>query len=233
MEFQELQNALSELTEIQSIKFLAEKYLGKVVFSTSFGYEDQVITHLIATNNIPISLFTLDTGRLFPETYSTWVNTLERYKINIKPYYPDADHIADFVENNGPNAFYNSPELRKECCGIRKVEPLKMALKGQSIWITGLRASQSAARHDLPQLEWDEDHLLYKFHPVLHWSLDQVKDCILKNNIPYNPLHDKNFVSIGCSPCTRAIKPGEDFRAGRWWWEDNSKKECGLHVHKS
>ncbi|MFA7105273.1 MAG: phosphoadenylyl-sulfate reductase, partial [Dysgonamonadaceae bacterium] len=185
MEFQELHNALSELTEIQSMKFLTEKYSGKVVFSTSFGYEDQVITHLIASNNIPISLFTLDTGRLFPETYSTWVSTQECYKINIKPYYPNADHIADFVEKNGPNAFYNSPELRKECCGIRKVEPLNKALKGQSVWITGLRASQSAARHDLPQLEWDEDHHLYKFHPVLHWSLDQVKDYILKNNIPY------------------------------------------------
>jgi len=233
MEFQELQNALSKLTEIESMKFLAEEYPDEVVFSTSFGYEDQVITHLIASNNIPITLFTLDTGRLFPETYSTWVSTLERYKISIKPYYPDSAHIADFVERNGPNAFYNSPELRKECCGIRKVESLNKALKGQKVWITGLRSSQSSARHDLPQLEWDEDHQLYKFHPLLDWSLDQVKDFVLHNNIPYNPLHDKNFVSIGCAPCTRAIKPGEDFRAGRWWWEDNSKKECGLHVHKS
>jgi len=216
MEFQELQNALSKLTEIESMKFLAEEYPDEVVFSTSFGYEDQVITHLIASNNIPITLFTLDTGRLFPETY-----------------YPDSTQIADFVERNGPNAFYNSPELRKECCGIRKVESLNKALKGQKVWITGLRSSQSSARHDLPQLEWDEDHQLYKFHPLLDWSLDQVKDFVLKNNIPYNPLHDKNFVSIGCAPCTRAIKLGEDFRAGRWWWEGNSKKECGLHVHKS
>mgnify|MGYP000899689683 CR=1 FL=1 len=233
MELQKLQKAISVLNEVDSLKYLSETFPGDVTFSTSFGYEDQIITDLIISNNIPISLFTLDTGRLFPETYSTWVATQEQYKIHIKPYYPDSEHISDYVEKNGPNAFYNSPELRKECCRIRKVEPLNKALKGKKVWVTGMRADQSAARHDLPLIEWDADHQLFKFHPLLHWSLKEVKDYILKKNIPYNPLHDKNFVSIGCAPCTRAIQFGEDFRAGRWWWEDNSKKECGLHVHKS
>lgn len=218
------------ITEV--IQNLAEEFPGKVTFSTSFSFEDQVITHFILSNQIPVSIFTLDTGRLFGETYSVWSATNERYQTEIKGYYPNHSLLEPFVEEKGPNSFYESVENRKGCCFIRKVEPLKRALKGNSIWITGLRAEHSANRHDMPQVEWDESNQVIKYHPILHWSTNEVKDYINENNIPYNILHDRGFVSIGCAPCTRAIKPGEDFRAGRWWWEDNSKKECGLHVHQ-
>lgn len=212
------------------LKVLADKYPCEVVFSTSFGYEDQVIAHCIFANDIPIEVFTLDTGRMFAETYSVWNSTLDKYKKPIKAYYPVAVEVEKMVGAKGPLSFYESVENRKECCFIRKVEPLQRALKGNKIWITGIRAEQSGSRKDLPQIEWSEEHNVYKYHPLLHWTLDEVKAFIKKHNIPYNPLHDKGFVSIGCAPCTRAIKPGEDFRAGRWWWENNDKKECGLHV---
>jgi phosphoadenosine phosphosulfate reductase len=211
---------------------LSNDYPGKVVFSSSFSFEDQVITHLIASQQLPIQIFTLDTGRLFAETYSVWSSTLERYKISIKAFYPDQSSLESFVEKNGPNAFYESVENRKSCCYVRKVEPLKRALKDNEIWITGLRAEHSADRQNLQSIEWDESNQIIKYHPLLHWTTEQVLDFIKSNNIPYNPLHDKGFVSIGCAPCTRAIKEGEDFRAGRWWWEDANKKECGLHVHQ-
>ncbi len=222
---------IKDLSVESAIGVFVHSFPGKVTFSTSFSYEDQVITDIIQTNNLPVSLFTLDTGRLFPETYSTWSRTLEFYQTSIKAYYPDADAIAAYVETNGPNAFYDSAELRKSCCNIRKVIPLQKALAGNAIWITGLRAEHSAARQDLSPVEWDETNQLIKYHPLLHWTTEEVKEYIHQKAIPYNPLHDKGFVSIGCAPCTRAIKPGEDFRAGRWWWEDNSKKECGLHSH--
>jgi phosphoadenosine phosphosulfate reductase len=211
---------------------LTKEFPGQVTFSTSFSFEDQVITHKILSNQLPITIFTLDTGRLFPETYSVWRATNEQYNTHIKAYYPDHSLLEDFVAAKGPNSFYESVENRKGCCFIRKVEPLKRALKENAVWITGLRAEHSADRHDVPQVEWDESNNVVKYHPVLHWTTDEVKQYISQNNIPYNPLHDKGFVSIGCAPCTRAIKPGEDFRAGRWWWEDNTKKECGLHVHE-
>jgi phosphoadenosine phosphosulfate reductase len=210
---------------------LTKEAPGQVVFSTSFSWEDQLISHFIFSNNIPINVFTLDTGRMFPETYSTWSSTLERYKKPITAYYPDALALQDYIVEKGPNGFYESVENRKQCCGIRKVEPLKRALAGKKIWVTGIRAEHSANRDHMPQVEWDEVNQVIKFHPLLHWTTDQVKDYIRKENIPYNPLHDKGFVSIGCAPCTRAVRPGEDFRAGRWWWEDSTKKECGLHVH--
>lgn len=210
---------------------LSSEFEGKVTFSTSFSYEDQVITHKILSNNIPISIFTLDTGRLFPETYSVWSATNERYHTHIKAYYPDETLIQTFVTEKGPNSFYESVENRKECCYIRKVDPLKRALKNNSIWITGLRAEHSENRHNMPQVEWDEGNHVIKYHPILHWTTDEVRQYIYEHNIPYNPLHDKGFVSIGCAPCTRAIRPGESFRAGRWWWEDSNKKECGLHVN--
>ncbi len=203
----------------------------QVTFSTSFSFEDQIITHKVLKNNLPIKIFTLDTGRLFPETYSVWSATNAKYDTHITPYYPDHTLIENFVGERGPNAFYESVQNRKDCCFIRKVEPLKRALKDNAVWITGLRAEHSIDRHDMPQLEWDEGNQVIKYHPLLHWTFDEVKQYINDNNIPYNPLHDKGFVSIGCAPCTRAIRPGEDFRAGRWWWEDSAKKECGLHVN--
>ena len=213
----------------EALSALAAAYPGEIVFSTSLGYEDQVITHFIFSNNIPVEVFTLDTGRLFSETYSVWNSTLERYKKPIKTYYPETNAVEKLISEKGPISFYESVENRKECCYIRKVEPLKRALKGNKIWITGIRAEQSGNRQDMPQVEWDEANNIVKYHPLLHWTFDEVKAFIKKHNIPYNPLHDKGFVSIGCAPCTRAIREGEDFRAGRWWWEDSSKKECGLH----
>ena len=201
----------------------------RVLFSTSLGYEDQVITHLIFSESLTIDVFTLDTGRIFPETYSVLNSTLERYKKEIKVYYPNTEKVEDLVTKKGPFSFYESIENRKECCYIRKVEPLNRALKGYTIWITGIRSEQSGNRENMPIAEWDEANKIIKVHPLLHWTFDEVKSYIRKHNIPYNPLHDKGIVSIGCQPCTRAIKEGEDFRAGRWWWEDNSKKECGLH----
>lgn len=215
-----------------ALALLADAFPGQTVFSSSFSYEDQVITHLICTNQLPIDIFTLDTGRLFPETYSVWSSTNEKYGQPVKAYFPAGPALEAMVAEKGPNSFYASVENRKSCCYIRKVEPLKRALAGKACWITGLRAAHSADRHDLPQLEWDAANQIIKYHPLLHWSLDEIKNFISENQVPYNPLHDKGFVSIGCAPCTRAIRPGEDFRAGRWWWEDADKKECGLHVHE-
>ncbi|HXR84009.1 MAG TPA: phosphoadenylyl-sulfate reductase [Hanamia sp.] len=234
-----LQNQVSRIAEISKLLSIEEVILrlttefpGEVTFSTSFSYEDQLITDKILSNELPVSIFTLDTGRLFSETYSVWSATNERYQTKIKAYYPNNPLLESFVAEHGPNSFYESADQRKACCYVRKVEPLKRALKGKSVWITGVRAEHSPNRQDMPQVEWDESNQIIKYHPLLHWTTEEVKDYINKYNIPYNILHDRGFVSIGCAPCTRAIKPGEDFRAGRWWWEDNTKKECGLHIHQ-
>ena len=224
-------NQANNLSIGEMLSVLAVEFPGKVTFSSSFSFEDQVISHEILKNNLPISIFTLDTGRLFSETYSVWSSTNERYNTNIKAYYPNQNKLEPFVAEKGPNPFYTSVELRKECCFIRKVEPLKRALAGNEVWITGLRAEHSPERQDLIPVEWDESNKIIKYHPLLRWTTDEVRNYINEFNVPYNPLHDKGFISIGCAPCTRAIQPGEDFRAGRWWWEDNSKKECGLHIH--
>jgi phosphoadenosine phosphosulfate reductase len=227
---EEIKAALAGLSTVDKLKFLADQYAGRIIFSTSFGWEDQAITHLIFANNIPIKVFTLETGRLFPETYYVWNRTLEIYNKPIHAYYPLNELLQDMVNTKGPSSFYESVENRKECCYIRKIEPLKRALKGNEIWVTGIRADQSPNREDMHDLEWDESNQLIKFHPIFDWTLDDVKTYIKENNIVYNTLHDKGFPSIGCAPCTRAVQPGEDFRAGRWWWEDQSKKECGLHA---
>jgi len=212
-----------------ALAWLANAFPGQIIFSTSFGWEDQVITHMIFSGNLPIKVFTLETGRLFPETYYVWNRTMEMYGQPIHAYYPNNEALEKMVNAKGPSSFYESVENRKECCGIRKIEPLKRALKGNKIWITGIRAEQSPNREDMHHIEWDEGNQLVKFHPIFDWSLEEVKTYIKNNNIPYNTLHDRGFPSIGCQPCTRAVQPGEDFRAGRWWWEDQSKKECGLH----
>ena len=214
------------------IQLLTNQYPDQVTFSSSFSFEDQVITHEICNNQFPVKIFTLDTGRMFAETYSVWNSTNEKYNTKIKAYYPNQYTLETLVVERGPNSFYESIQNRKDCCFIRKVEPLKRALAGNAIWITGLRAEHSPDRHDLPIIEWDESNQIIKYHPILNWSTADVKEYITCQHVPYNPLHDKGFVSIGCAPCTRAIKPGEDFRAGRWWWEDADKKECGLHVHE-
>lgn len=224
-----IQELIKDKSPEEALTILAQEFPGKVVFSTSLGYEDQVISHFIFSNQLPIEVFTLDTGRLFNETYSVLNSTLDRYKTPIKVYYPQTEAIEKLVSEKGPISFYESIDNRKECCYIRKVEPLQRALKGKQIWITGIRAEQSNNRGEMENFEWDEANQIYKYHPILNWTLEEVKSYIFKHNIPYNSLHDKGFVSIGCAPCTRAIKAGEDFRAGRWWWEDNAKKECGLH----
>jgi phosphoadenosine phosphosulfate reductase len=225
-------NALLEKTAGFSIEetlaFLANEYKDKVVFSTSFGQEDQVITALIAKNDLPITIFTLDTGRLFQETYDVFHKTLKKYKKEIKVYFPEANDVEQLLQEKGPNSFYESVENRKECCYIRKVAPLTKALKGNAVWITGLRAEQSENRNDLQFFEYDEKFEIIKFNPLLKWTLEEVQKYIDANNVPQNALHKKGFVSIGCAPCTRAIAPGEDIRAGRWSWE-SSHKECGLH----
>ena len=228
----EIAQALLDKTKSFSIEetlaFLANEYKDKVVFSTSFGQEDQVITALIAKNDLPITIFTLDTGRLFQETYDVFHKTLKKYKKEIKVYFPEASEVENLLNQKGPNSFYESVENRKECCFIRKVAPLTKALKGNSIWITGLRAEQSENRNDLDLFEYDEKFDIIKFNPLLKWTLEEVQKYINDNSVPQNALHKQGFVSIGCAPCTRAIMPGEDIRAGRWWWE-SSHKECGLH----
>ncbi|WP_373010039.1 phosphoadenylyl-sulfate reductase [Mucilaginibacter sp.] len=225
---------ISQLIEgkdpVAVLRALAEQFPGEIVFSTSFGWEDQVITHMIFANDIPIKVFTLETGRLFPETYYVWNRTMEIYGKPVHAYYPVHHLLEEMVNAKGPNSFYESVENRKECCGIRKIEPLRRALAGNKCWITGIRAEQSPNREEMSDVEWDEGNKLIKVHPIFSWTLDEVKAYIKQYNIPYNTLHDKGFPSIGCLPCTRAVQPGEDFRAGRWWWEDQSKKECGLHA---
>ena len=223
-QIKEIEN--SPVTE--AIRLVTEWFPHEVVFSSSLGQEDQVLTDIIFKNNVPVKIFTIDTGRLFNETYELLDRTTARYKKPVHVYFPGAEDVEEFVAVKGINSFYESVENRKECCHIRKVKPLNRALKGAKVWITGLRAEQSNNRQNMSMIEWSEEKQLYKFNPLINWTHDEMIDYIKKNNVPYNPLHDKGFVSIGCAPCTRAIEPGEDARAGRWWWE-TSQKECGLH----
>ncbi|KFC19853.1 phosphoadenylyl-sulfate reductase [Chryseobacterium sp. FH1] len=225
-----IDNNIQDQSIDEVLNHITKIFPTETCFSTSFSMEDQVITDFV--KNSDVKIFTLDTGRLFEDTYNTWNLTRSKYKVNIKAYYPNQEELEPFIQENGPDSFYRSVENRKACCNIRKVQPLKRALARNKIWITGLRAEHSPDRENLQQLEWDESNQIIKFHPLLFWSTQEVKNYIKEKQIPYNILHDKGFVSIGCAPCTRAIQPGEDFRAGRWWWEDASKKECGLHVHK-
>ena len=215
----------------EALALVAELFPGQVVFSSSLGQEDQVLTDAICRNKLGIEIFTLDTGRLFYETYELIEKTNARYKTKLKIYFPAATDVETFVGTKGINSFYESVENRKECCNIRKVKLLNRALQGTKVWITGLRAEQSGNRKDMPMIEWDEHRQLYKFNPLINWSYDEMIAYINEHNVPCNSLHDKGFISIGCAPCTRAIEPGEDARAGRWWWEA-SQKECGLHATK-
>jgi len=215
----------------EALEMISGLFPGKVVFSSSLGQEDQVITDAIFKNDLPIKIFTLDTGRLFSESYELLERTTARYKKPIRVYFPEAADIEEFVTTRGVNSFYESVENRKECCNIRKVKPLNRALHGADVWITGVRAEQSDSRKEMPMIEWLEDKQLYKFNPLLHWTYAEVVDYLKEFYVPYNSLHDKGFISIGCAPCTRAVEPGEDPSVGRWWWE-TSQKECGLHVQE-
>ncbi|MGD1844704.1 MAG: phosphoadenylyl-sulfate reductase [Salibacteraceae bacterium] len=224
-----LQSELEGLPPEEGLRWLAYNYQGKVAFSTSFGQEDQVITHFIFRQKLPIRVFTLDTGRLFAETYDLFQRTRMKYKQPIETYFPGSEDIEILLTEKGPYSFYDSVENRKECCFLRKVKPLKRALKDTTIWVTGLRAAQSDARQGLNKVQWDAGFSLFKYNPLIDWTYEHMLDFIDRENIPCNPLHKKGFISIGCAPCTRAIAPGEDLRAGRWWWEQ-SHKECGLHT---
>lgn len=228
-QFQLFKDFIIPLSPAAALLSFAQKFPEQVVFSSSFSCEDQAITHLILSNQIPIAIFTLDTGRLFSETYDVWMRTNQKYNTRIKSYCPNNKLLEDYIDDYGVNAFYESVELRKRCCFVRKVEPLQRALQGKKVWITGLRSEHSNERHHLPKMEWDEGNKMIKYHPILDWSSEELKNYISTHRIPYNTLHDKGFVSIGCAPCTRAIQEGEEFRAGRWWWENATNKECGLH----
>jgi phosphoadenosine phosphosulfate reductase len=202
---------------------------GRIVFTTSFGLEDQALTHVIAAAGLDIELATLDTGRLFPETYELWERTEARYGLRIRAWLPDPAALEAWVAAHGVNGFYASRDLREQCCAIRKVAPLARALKGAAAWVTGLRGDQSADRQALALAEWDEAHGLIKAAPLFDWSRAAVARFVAREGVPVSPLHAKGFPSIGCAPCTRAVAVGEDERAGRWWWEQGVK-ECGLHV---
>lgn len=225
---QTLHADFAELTLDEALIALRQRFEGKITFSTSLGLEDQVITDAIFRNGLDIEVFTLDTGRNFKETYDTLEATRKKYGQAIKTYYPDTAALEHYVTIKGINAIYESVENRKECCTIRKIEPLNRALKGAQVWITGLRAAQSSFRADMSLFENDEQRELIKFNPLLNATSAQLWGYIRQYAIPYNSLHEQGFPSIGCAPCTRAITEGEDERAGRWWWESHNQ-ECGLH----
>lgn len=219
---------LEESSLSEGLRLITQFFPQGVVFSTSLGQEDQVITDVIFKNQLPVKVFTLDTGRLFYEHYELLSNNNSKYKTKTEVYFPEAADVEKFVNEKGINAFYHSVENRKECCYIRKVKPLNRALEGAKVWITGLRAEQSENRENMPMIEFDHEKKLYKFNPLIHWSYDDILKYIEENKVQDLPLHRKGYISIGCQPCTRAIEPGENPRAGRWWWEA-SQKECGLH----
>ncbi len=221
------QLASADATELLS--YFLHEYRGRIALSSSLGLEDQVLTEMVCSIDKSTKIFTLDTGRLFPEAYDLIHRTNQIYGIQMQVYFPEASHVEEMVFSKGVNLFYNSVEDRKTCCRIRKIEPLKRAFSGLDVWICGLRRDQSITRSEMQPIEWDENNGLIKLNPLIDWSENQVRAYIKERKIPYNPLHDRDYPSIGCQPCTRAIFPGEDLRAGRWWWENPDTKECGLH----
>ena len=223
-----LKRELEQLQPIEGLTRISQEFSGSSKFSSALGMEDQIITHWIGKEKLPIQIFTLDTGRLFQETYDLLDLTIKKYNVSIQVLFPDHHQVETMVLQKGINSFYDSVENRKECCHIRKVEPLSRALQNTKVWITGIRADQSVNRKKMEMVEWDEHYQMIKYNPLINWSLAEVERYIHANHIPINVLHKNGFASIGCAPCTRAILQGEDLRAGRWWWE-SSAKECGLH----
>lgn len=209
--------------------YFLNKFKGKIALSSSMSVEDQLLTEMVVSINPEVRIFTLDTGRLFPETYDLIDKTAKKFHVNIEVFFPESLDVEEMVRTKGMNLFYSSIENRKHCCNVRKLKPLARAMKGLKVWITGLRREQSVTRVDMQMVEWDENNNLIKLNPLINWTEEEVWTRIKAKNIPYNPLHKKGFVSIGCQPCTRAILPGEDPRAGRWWWENPDTRECGLH----
>jgi phosphoadenosine phosphosulfate reductase len=229
---EELNMELGGRTPYGVLEYFIAGYKGKIAQSTSLGAEDQVLTDMICRIDSRTKIFSLDTGRLFQETYDLIEKTNERYNINIDIYFPDWQKVEEMVREKGINLFYRSVENRKRCCYLRKVEPLTRALKGMEVWISAIRKDQTVSRFYSKLVEWDEAHKLIKINPLLEWTEKQVWDYIKENDVPYNILHDTGYRSIGCQPCTRAVKEGEDFRSGRWWWEEPDSRECGVNVIK-
>lgn len=225
----ELQDNLKGLSTTDVVKTSFDYFGEDITFATSLGLEDQVLTDMIIKSNPSANIFTLDTGRIHQETYDCLSSTRKHYGIEINVFSPNQNDLQELIKSKGPNSFYDSIENRKECCGVRKMEPLKRALQEKKAWFVGLRRLQSITRKDLELVEWDGQNDLIKISPLWDWSTDQLWNYIKNNNVPYNKLHDQGFPSIGCAPCTRAIDSGEDERSGRWWWELPEQKECGLH----
>ena len=211
------------------VGYFLKAYHGRIALSSSLSVEDQTLTDIIVAQDKNTRIFTLDTGRLFPETYQLIEKTNMTYGIKIEVFFPDYHEVQRMVREEGINLFYNSVESRHRCCQIRKLEPLKRAFQGLDVWICGLRREQSITRQDMQVVEWDEMHQLIKVNPLISWTEQQVWEYIKKHSVPYNKLHDRGYPSIGCEPCTRAVQPGEDVRSGRWWWESPDHRECGLH----
>lgn len=224
-----LNRQLANVGAIELIRYFLKEFNGKIALSSSLGLEDQVLTQMVCSLDKNVKIFTLDTGRLFPETYDLIHRTNMKYGIKMQVYFPEALQVENMVSTKGINLFYDSIEDRKTCCRIRKIEPLRRAFSGLEVWICGLRREQSITRSEMQPIEWDEANGLIKLNPLIDWTEEQIRDYIKEHKIPYNPLHDRDFPSIGCQPCTRAVLPGEDLRAGRWWWENPETKECGLH----
>jgi phosphoadenosine phosphosulfate reductase len=226
---EELNKLVAPLNAQEIVNFFNQNWNEEIVFGSSLGAEDQVITHLIYNSEKKCQIFTLDTGRIFPETYNLLDSTVKKYKLQIHVYSPDSSELEAMVLNHGINLFYESVENRKLCCQIRKLNPLKRAIEGKNAWFTGLRRSQSITRTEMQKVEWDALNQSIKINPLIDWTEADVWNYIKTHKIPYNTLHDQGFPSIGCQPCTRAIIEGEDVRAGRWWWENPDTRECGLH----
>ena len=228
-EINRLNEQFAQSDSMDVLKYFIARFGNKIALSSSLGAEDQVLTHMVWTINPQTAVFTLDTGRLFPETYELIDRTSKKYKSKIQIYFPDSAKIQNMVNEKGINLFYESVENRKMCCHLRKIEPLQRAFANLDAWICGLRSQQSVTRSNIHIVEWDSNNGLLKINPLANWTEEQVWDYIKTHKIPYNPLHDKSYPSIGCQPCTQPVQPGQDVRAGRWWWENPETKECGLH----
>lgn len=226
---EQLNKRFSGKTPEEILKYFLEEYRGHIGLASSLGIEDQVLTAMMCKIDSSALIFTLDTGRLFPETYSLIERTNMTYGIKVRLFFPDFREVEKMVSEHGVNLFYESEENRRMCCHVRKLEPLERAFAGLKVWICGLRREQSVTRTGNKVVEWDEANRMLKVNPLIDWTEEQTWEYIKKQGVPYNALHDKGFPSIGCQPCTRAVKPGEDIRAGRWWWESPDHKECGLH----
>jgi phosphoadenosine phosphosulfate reductase len=228
-DIEKIEPELGGLNPLQVLQWV-EKNISQPVFASSLGLEDQVILHLIAVHRLAIPVITLDTGRLFPETYNLIAETESRFGIKIRVLFPHAPEVEAMVADEGINLFLKGVEQRKRCCQVRKINPLRRVLKASGGWVCGLRREQSSIRSELKVIEWDEANRIPKVSPLHDWSLERVTGYLKENGVPYNPLHDQGFISIGCACCTRAVQPGEDARSGRWWWESSGQKECGLHL---